>query len=192
LAAFRKQHPGLLFTLTVAEPDGVLALLAARQADLGWLFALGRPAGCTVHHESAAPMVALVRPDHPLAARRRVGVAEVAQYPLLLGSPGTTARRLFDQACAARGLKPQAVVTANTLGPLLALLGPQDVGVAARVSVGQALAQGHLVALPFGRGQLPARRVQVLSPRGTVLSPLASALASALGQALEITDTTAR
>lgn len=191
LADFRTQHPGLLLTLTVAEPDAVLALLAARQADLGWLFALGRPAGCTVHHEAQASMVALMRPGHPLTAKRRVSVAEVVQHPLLLGSPGTTARRLFDQACASRGLPVQAVVTANTLGPMLALLGPQDVGVAARLSVVHALAQGQLAARPFARGQLPARRVQVLSARGAGLSPLAASLAAALGRALEITDTTA-
>lgn len=192
LADFRQRHPGLLLTLTVTDPDGVLALLAARQADLGWVFALGRPSGCTVHHEAQAPMVAFMRPGHPLAGQRRVRLADVVRHPLLLGSPGTTARRLFDQACASRGLVAQAVVTANTLGPMLTLLGPRDVGVAAQLSVAQALAQGQLVTRAFARGQLASRRVQVLSARGAVLSPLAAELAQALSQALEITDTTGR
>ncbi len=58
-------------------------------------------------------LAAAVPPGHPLAARDRVGLAEVAAYPIVCLPRGTGVRAVLDQACAARGLAPEIGLEAS-------------------------------------------------------------------------------
>jgi hypothetical protein len=57
--------------------------------------------GCGGAAQRAGPGAGRAAPGHPLAGGR-VRLAEALRYPLLLGEPGTTSRRLFDQAWPCR------------------------------------------------------------------------------------------
>jgi len=187
LARFRAQRPQALIEVTVASPDDVVAMLERKEADLGLLYAVERLKGCTVHHDAAAPLVALMRPDHTLARRRRVTVADVARYPMLMGVPGTTTRALFDAACAARGLQAHAAVVSNAITPMLPLIGEEEIAIAGLATAVHFVAPGHLVAVRFAAGELPPRRLQLVSRRGRELTALAGECAGSLVTALRET-----
>jgi DNA-binding transcriptional LysR family regulator len=51
------------------------------------------------------PLVAAVAIGHPLARRRRVSLADISAYPIVCLPEGTGIRAVFDQACAAKGVK---------------------------------------------------------------------------------------
>ena len=54
----------------------------------------------------------LVRPDHPLAAKKRLTLADIGEHPLITYTFGFTGRSKLDQAFAAHGLRPDVVLTA--------------------------------------------------------------------------------
>lgn len=187
LAAFRAAQPQALLHLAVVSPEEVLARLARQEADIGVAYTVEPARGCTVHLDAAAPLVALMRAEHPLARQRRVTVAEVVRHPVLLGAPGTTARSLFEAACAEQGRVPAVAVVSNVLAPMLALIGPDEIALAGYATAAQRTAPGELVAVPFAPGELPPRRLQLLSWRGRPLSAPVRACVDTLAAALRET-----
>lgn len=167
LAAFRAARPDALLHLAVLSPDEVLAQLSRREADIGFVYTVEPVRGARVHLDVAAPLVALMRSGHPLARQRRLTVADAVRHPMLLGAPGTTARLLFEAACAARGLATLPAVVSNALAPMLALIGPDEIALAGHATVAQRIAHDELVAVPFAPGELPPRRMQLLTWRDT-------------------------
>lgn len=189
LAGFRDAHPQALLQIHVVSPDEAVAQLLNKAADLALAYRVATPRGCQLHHDAPAPLVALMRRSHPLARQRSVSIAEVAACPLLLGEPGTTSRILFDQACSARGLTYAPAVVSSALGVLLPMVREREVLMAGYVTAAHLVAQGDLVAVPFARGEMPSRRLQLLSLRGRPLPPLAQACAEALVAALRTEGT---
>ena len=184
LAAFREAHPQAQLQIHVVTPDQAVAQLQDKSADLALSYRLSTPRDCQLHHDAPAPLVALMRRSHPLARRRSVRVAEVAACPLLLAEPGTTSRLLFDQACAAQGVACVPAVVSSALGVLLPMVREHEVLMAGYATAAHLVAHGDLVAVHFARGEMPTRRLQLLSLRGRPLTPLARACADALVAAL--------
>lgn len=184
LGEFRTRHPEARLHLAVVTPDEAVAQVLRKEADLALAYRLAAPRGCTAHHDGPAPLVALMRPGHALARRRSVTVAEVAACPLLLNEPGTTSRMLFDLACSLRGLRCEPAVVASSLALLLPMVQADEVLMAGHLVAARLVAQHGLVAVPFSRGELPPRRVQLLSLQGRSLPPLVQACASALAGAM--------
>jgi len=181
---FREAHPDALMQFSVVAPDEAVALVLRKEADLALTYRVAPPKGCTVHHDSAAPLVALVRKGHPLARRRSVTVADVAACPLLLNERGTTSRLLFDMACSLRGLAYEPIVVGNSLAVLLPMVREREVLMAGYLTAAHLVAQGDLVALPFTRGELPPRRLQLLSLEGRTLPPLVQHCSRVMAEAI--------
>jgi len=182
MAPFRRAHPTALLHLAVVSPDEAVDRVLRKDADLALTYRVAKPRGCTVHHDSAAPLVALMRRDHPLARRRSVSVADVAAYPLLLNEQGTTSRLLFDMACDERGLSCDPAVVSASLAVLLPMVLDHEVMMAGYLTAAHLVARGDLIAVPFARGELPSRRLQLLSLQGRALPPMAQACAHAIVQ----------
>ncbi len=110
---FRKLYPKVTLHLHQGSPPQIAKMAAEGQAD----FAIATEA---MHHFDSLVMLpcyqwnrcVLVKPDHPLAAVRKLTLKDVAQYPIVTYTFGFTGRSKLDQAFAARGLKPDVVLTA--------------------------------------------------------------------------------
>ena len=101
LARFRDQHPALAFRLAVSNREAVVDALAANAVDLA---IMGRPPQAleTVADAFAPhPFVVIAAPGHPLARRRRLPVAALADESFLVREPGSGTRsamqRFFDE-----------------------------------------------------------------------------------------------
>ena len=101
LARFRDQHPALAFRLAVSNREAVVDALAANAVDLA---VMGRPPQAleTVADAFAPhPFVVIAAPGHPLARRRRLPVAALADESFLVREPGSGTRsamqRFFDE-----------------------------------------------------------------------------------------------
>lgn len=184
MARFREAQPDVLLQFSVVLPDEAVAQVQRREADLALIYRVLPAKGCEVHHDSAAPLVALMRADHPLARRRSVTVAEVAACPLLLNERGTTSRQLFELACSLRGLRCEPVVVGNALAVLLPMVRDREVLMTGYLTAAHVVVQGGLVARPFARGELASRRLQLLSLQGRRLSPMVQQVSQALVAAI--------
>jgi len=125
IGAFRRRHPRVALTLLERLPSQ--GLLALRRGEID--VAIGPPptgAAAALESESLGehPVLLALSAAHPLASRRSIDVAELADEPWLL----VTARvpsRLRDlalAACAAAGFLPRVAQEARQLDALVALV----------------------------------------------------------------------
>lgn len=113
IAPFRKRYPKVNLHLHQGSPPQIAKMAADGQAD----FAIATEA---MHHFENMVMLPcyrwnrsiLVPPDHPLASKRKLSLADIAAHPLITYTFGFTGRSKLDQAFAAHGLKPNVVLTA--------------------------------------------------------------------------------
>lgn len=113
ITAFRARYPRVALHLHQGSPPQIAKLAAEGQAD----FAIATEA--LEHFEQLVMLpcyrwnrCVLVRPDHRLARESSLTLARLAEHPLITYTFGFTGRSKLDQAFAARGLKPDVVLTA--------------------------------------------------------------------------------
>jgi DNA-binding transcriptional LysR family regulator len=181
---FQAAHPGSQIELYVGAPDEVSTMLVRGDTDIALKYVVAPEPGLKIEHSAAAPVFAVLRPDHPLARQRVIHVAEAVRYPLAVGSKGMTTRQLFDQACSEQGLQYRAIFISNFSSVLLPLMRTTDVLLSGHLTVTHQIDSGMVVARPFAEAPLQQRRLQVLALEGRTLSPLVRAFVQHLVQAI--------
>ncbi|MCK9923130.1 LysR family transcriptional regulator [Frankia sp. AgPm24] len=114
LAAFHEAHPGIELSVVEDASDRLIGQVRAGTLELALVGtaaddAARDPRMLPVLSE---PLVAAVAPDHPLAARPSVTLAELTAHPLACLPPGTGVRTVFERCCAAAGVRPRFAVQA--------------------------------------------------------------------------------
>ncbi len=124
VAALLRQAPGLDVSLVEGLDDELLAQLRARELDL----VVSRvPAGlpADVAHEvlGDAEWVLIAHPDHPLAQRRSVRMADLAGQRWALPAGGSAFRRQMEIVFEAAGLAwPEGGVSSNSVPAIKAMV----------------------------------------------------------------------
>jgi DNA-binding transcriptional LysR family regulator len=108
LGEFAQLHPGVKVSLRVTNREQVLETLAAGLEDL---YILGQPPeglAVTAIPFMDNPLVVLAAPDHPLAHKKHISLARLAEEPWLLREPGSGTRKAVERIFAENGLIPHA------------------------------------------------------------------------------------
>src|SRR5450755_3558838 len=114
LASFHLAHPGVEITLVEDNSDQLIERVRSGAADLALVGCAGTPpAGLDALPIVSERLIAAVAPGHPLAKRQRVTLAEIGDYPIVSLPEGTGIRTVFDQACAANGIRPNIALQAS-------------------------------------------------------------------------------
>jgi len=183
LAAFRDRHPGVELAVHNLPSDRAAERLREGAVDLAFATLPVRHPQLRSEPLCAREDIAIVPPGHPLAARKRLRLAELLEHPLVWLDRSSRTRAFLDEQVAAAG-RPARV--AMELGSLEVVKRMVELGfgvsVVPRVCLDDELTRGSLVAVPvlpralhrhFGLLQ-PARRP--LSPAAAVLADLARSL----------------
>jgi len=112
IGRFRRAHPHV--SVRLVEPEDTAAVVERVRSGTSELGFTELPAGADELVEirlETHDYVALVPPGSPLAAGAgAVPLAELADQPLVTTPPGTSTRRLIDEALAAAGVAPTIAV----------------------------------------------------------------------------------
>ncbi len=92
LARFGKDYPQLDIRLTVSNRDSVIAQLIANEVDLAIMGRSPQSLDTVAEPFAQNPHVIIAAPDHPLAKRRRIPVATLAQETFIVREPGSGTR----------------------------------------------------------------------------------------------------
>lgn len=107
LAAFGRQHPGIELELVVGNREETMADFVAGRFDVA---VTGRPPE-GIEVESALigdhPHVLIAAVDHPLARRRAIDPARIADEIVLVREAGSGTRQLTERFLARSGIKPK-------------------------------------------------------------------------------------
>lgn len=116
LAEFSRNYPGIELSVRTLAAEKIARAVVRGEADLG--FVAGAPSSALrdvvpelVRREE---LVALVRKRDPLARRKIVRLASLAQRPLVLVPGATFTGEIIHQACRAAGFSPQVVLTLSS------------------------------------------------------------------------------
>ncbi len=120
VVAFRQRHPDVRITLLEAGRDKLVQGVRAGDLDVAAVFdfpALGATVddGLESRHLLDEPHELLLHPDHRLARKRTIGMADLRDEDWLFPTlgPDSPTQKLFTAACAAAGYEPRIVFRVN-------------------------------------------------------------------------------
>jgi len=152
LARFLKQHPGVTVKLSANNREVVLKQLADNEVDLA---IMGRtPEGMDAIAEPFArhPHVIIAAPGHPLAKKRRIPLARLAQETFLIREPGSGTRGLLERLFAEHRLP---------LNVSMEMASNETIKQAVQAGMGISLLSLHTIEL-----ELTTHRLVVLNVQG--------------------------
>src|ERR687895_2266248 len=175
LAAFHARHPGIELVVREEPSEVMLQRLHADALDVAFLSVNRLDAGPDIqlHPLLDEPLVALLATDHPLAARRRIDMAELRDERFVVFGEGGSLRRIVVQGAREAGFEP-TLAFESTEGARIRAMASRGLGVAL-APASEADHEGPPVAVvPVRRPRL-ARDVTLAWRAHRRLSPAARA-----------------
>jgi DNA-binding transcriptional LysR family regulator len=147
LVEFHATHPGIELLVVEAGSRQLVRQLASGEVDLALVvLPIADPQVATAPLFDD-PLVLAVAPDHPLATRPRVAVADLAGLPLVMFREGYDLREVTLAACRDAGVEPRLVSQGGEMDGVLAFVAA---GLGAAVVPAIAMpAESKLTAIPF-------------------------------------------
>jgi len=183
LRAFRERYPGVELRISNQPSPRTAEQVVRHEVDVGFVtLPIDHP---RLHVEPLVPRedVAICAPGHPLARRRRLRLADLLAYPLILLDRGSGTRSFIDQklrACDRPAEIAMEVASIEVIKRWVQL----DLGVSIvpRIAVERELADASLHAMPV----FPKREARQLGCVYPASSPLPRAARVFVEMALEL------
>jgi LysR family transcriptional regulator, cys regulon transcriptional activator len=113
IKTYALRHPGVRLYMRQADPDDILRLVAAGDADIGISTEVtGEHPELAFLPGRAVERSVITPPDHPLARKGRVTLADIAKYPLVGYNPQQRGGQIISRTFLDHGLEPRQVVSA--------------------------------------------------------------------------------
>lgn len=175
IAAFRRTYPGIEVHLADADdPQDLLSMVRNGIVELGITERPSDPSGLTVHRAGEQDLVAVLPPGTP-ASTAPYPLTSLLNWPLVVGPPGTSSRRILEEALGRTGRQFRiAVQTAQRDAIIPLVLGGAGAAVLPAPVAETARHHGAVVAPTRPRLVRPVTLIH----RQTPLSPAAAAFVS--------------
>jgi DNA-binding transcriptional LysR family regulator len=183
LGPFCQQYPGIEVSLKVSNRERILERLADNQDDL---CILGQPPE-ELEAESEPflenPLVVLAPANHPLAGKKKIPLARLAEEPFLLREPGSGTRMAVERLFATHRLKMKVRMELGSNEAIKqAIVGGLGVSVLSRHTLALDAPMGQLAILNVERFPIE-RHWYVAWPSGKQLTVVARTFLDYLKQA---------
>lgn len=160
VAQYQAQHPGVQFQVVSGVTHQLVQLLGQDDVELVLVHDPAPSDDLQVISRLHQPLCAMVRPDHPLAGRTSLRLAECQPYAVALGDHSFGSRRLLDAVMARSRIAMRPMIEASTV-QLLKEFTRQTGAISFQFEIGtlQEKRRGELVSIPLvdaalGRSEL--------------------------------------
>ena len=117
-----------------------------------------------------SPVIAIMRPDHPLARHASVTLAQMHPYPVALPERDNTVRQLFDIGCSQRQLVFDPVLVSNHFETLTHfVLHAGGMSISGEVTVRERVRRGELHAALIRERSMNGRAIELQTLAGRTL-----------------------
>ena len=113
IAAYRRQFPQVQFDVKVFDHEQAMAFLAAYDVDLVLVFRPPFLPNFQPLMSLQQRLVAMMRSDHPLSARRTIRLSHCVGYPVALAERSLGGRQLLAEVLARSNLRFDIVAESN-------------------------------------------------------------------------------
>jgi DNA-binding transcriptional LysR family regulator len=118
IARYQESHPGVQFQLLSGVTGQLVASLLRDDVELVMVHDPQPSEGVRVVTALPQPLCAMLRPDHPLASRPDLRLADCAEFSLALGDVSFGSRRLIDAVCAQSRITLKVALEASSVQTL--------------------------------------------------------------------------
>jgi len=184
LAAFCARHPGLDIAIDTLSAEALVREVAESRAHIGLAYNPPADAAIAQRASSRQPIVAMTRPDHPLARRRAPArLADLMQHPLALMPGSFGIGQAVDVLTRTENVALRPALTTNSLAALKRVAATGSfVALVGEFAVHREVAAGELAVVTIDHALFRAIHARVLVRAGR---PLATAPAELLAWILE-------
>ncbi|WP_415855093.1 LysR family transcriptional regulator [Sinomonas sp. G460-2] len=185
LDGFPRRYPEVSVEVTVGTEEELLPALESGQLDVAVVYDMFLPLGYAQREIYATELEAVLHPEHPLAGKDSVDLADLAGEPLVMydSSPSITNTH---RAFAARGLRPTVLTSVPQVILVQALVG-RGLGyglLMSRPNSAPVSVEGRPLAVRPLRPSATRTHVVAIWPEDMSLSPRAEALVDYAVEAL--------
>ncbi|MBK4735383.1 LysR family transcriptional regulator [Noviherbaspirillum pedocola] len=181
VALWQARHPGVQFRLQVGGTQSLVAALLDDEVELVAAHDPPPHPQLEVLADMAQPLHVMMRPDHPLAARGSLKLADCQAYPVALGDASFGSRRLLDAHVARSRLRLQVVLESGSVETIKAYA-RHGGALCFQFEAGtrRDCALGELASVPLSDAALAGSRLQLAVRAGRSLPIAAMKFAEAL------------
>lgn len=167
LAGFWAAFPGIEIVTRVTGSDAVTRLVEEGEVDIGFSFNPATTGAVTVLHEEPFRIGALMPPDHPLAVRSAVTLAELVAQPFALPARGLSLRAALEPALVRLGRIARPRLESDSLRHMASLaVRGQVIAFQTAVGIERELAERSVVLVPLSDPDVDSDRLTVLIGTG--------------------------
>ena len=128
LGAFKRKFPDVVIRLQVSNTDGIVAMVEDNEIDLGVVEAPVSNKSLVVEVCRIDTLVAVLPPEHELAGRASLPVADVLKYPFIAREEGSGTRKVTFDYLRGAGLEPADLTLVMELGSPESIKGAIEAG----------------------------------------------------------------
>jgi DNA-binding transcriptional LysR family regulator len=170
IAGFADQHPGVELSMALMDQEDSIPAMRAGDIDLAITVGTGAPGdregdGVTHYHLLEDPMYLVLPEHHPLARKRGVRLADLADEPWIGGAPNCECNRMITQACMRFGFDPRIAFETDDYSAVQGFVAA-GVGVSLIAELGLRTVRDDIVVRPLGR-DTPVRQIYATALRAT-------------------------
>jgi molybdate transport repressor ModE-like protein len=179
IATFKERHPGVELSLSLAEPEEAIPRLKSGELELALSFdAHGVPRGDDGSIERVHllddPLYVALAPEHPLARKRNLRLADLASDPWIEGTSTCACSAMLRRACDHAGFTPHIAFESDDYAAIQGLVAA-GVGVALIAELALSTVRDDIVIRSIGR-ETPIRRIHAAVLAGGYRSPATAAM----------------
>ncbi|GLU34512.1 LysR family transcriptional regulator [Trinickia caryophylli] len=184
IRSFAQAMPGVTFDVRDAVASAVDRLVRDEDVDLGVTGGDAADPTLEVLHAASDRLCVVCPSGHPLASKRRIGIADLLAHSLVLTAPGTSVRAVVDAAFDDAGCVPTLACEPTYMMSAVAMVKARLGVTILPMSAREIRAERSLVAKAIDDRRF-TRRIALVKKRGRTLPRVAQAFAEVLAQAMK-------
>jgi DNA-binding transcriptional LysR family regulator len=187
---FRELYPGIHFDLVVDGAQIVVERVLSGELEVGITINPPDNPSTRIERTMIYPIGAIVLPDHPLASRGEVSLADCADYPLLIPAENLSLRWILEKAWLRRmGYSLRGIAEVNSTRLMKALVfSGVGVGWITAFDASIEIAAGSLVFLPLVEEKVELSALSIVTAAGRTLSAPAALFTQHMSHRMELQD----
>lgn len=146
LAALHKEHPGLLFELSILGSEAVVDAVLSGSVDFGLAVNPREQPGLTVIAAAQFPLGVAMPPGHPLEHPAGLSLADCLAYPLIMPDHSLGLREVTDRALSRLSAPVVPVAACNSIAVMKTMVESGfGIGLMNEINAATEIASGRLV-----------------------------------------------
>jgi DNA-binding transcriptional LysR family regulator len=185
IADFRGKHPGIELSMSLGEPEEKEPQLKSGELDLvlGFGSRFAQEDAIERHFLLEDPMLLVLPREHPLANKRNLRLADLADDPWIASTRDCECNRLINRACAIAGFEPRIAFQTDDYTAMQGFVAA-GVGVSMIAELGLTSIRDDIIVRSLGR-ETPVREVFAMTAADAHRTPATHAMLEILAGVAE-------